>query len=440
MKDCAPTTPTIEASVENEPTWLNEVWSGRISTIIWLACMAAGVALSVVVIAKAKFSGEDSWLPMNHALNFLRGSSTELVYQKLFFTDHIKFQYPPNALLVLDFFNWLGMTTKLQLNYLNAGLLIATGLIFSAFSVDVLGSIRYRGLRVPIGLIAFLAAVRFYPSYLAFHIGQMQVLLGLLFLVACWALLHNRAALSGCLIAVVVMVKPQLFLLGLLALWQKHWRFVSGLSVISAVTLSLSIGLYGLANHLDYINVLTFLSKHGEYQHLNQSVDGILIRWLYHGPSLDRDPQGLIPQSMFPPYIPSAYFMTLLTSAVMIVFPFVTRARRTDRISGLLEFCTASILFTMASPIAWVHHYNILLPAYVLALKEILNRSNGSKKVFLKALLAASFVLTAYPLAPANDPTVTSQNLLQSHVFIGVLILVGILVNEIYASASDVPG
>ncbi|MBN9006609.1 MAG: DUF2029 domain-containing protein [Rhizobiales bacterium] len=430
----SPHTYQADPAGETEAAWPSEIWASRISRIIWLACVAAGLALSVYVASKARYSGEDSWLPMNHALKFLHSSSAELVYQKLFFLDHVKFQYPPNALLILDLFNRMGITTNLQLNYINAGLLIATGLVFSVFSAEMLGHIQYRGLSIPIGPIAFLVTLRFYPNYLAFQIGQMQVLLGLLFLLACWALLRSRQVLSGCLIAVVILVKPQLFLLGLLALWQKKWRFVAGFTAILAVTVMLSIGLYGFRNHVDYLNVLAFLSRHGEYQHLNQSVDGILIRWLYHGPSLDRDTHGLIPQSMFPPYIAGAYFATILTSAVMILIPFVIRARGADQFSSLLAFCTASLLFTMASPIAWVHHYNIMLPAYVVALKAIFDRRKGTQAHIYKALLAASFLLTGYPLVPAGDPTVPSQNLLQSHVFIGVLILVGILLREIHAS------
>lgn len=404
-----------------------------VSIVIWVAGVAGCLALCVYVIARAKYSGEDSWLPMSRALDFLHGSSSDLVYQTLFFSEHVKFQYPPTGLLILDLLRWIGIRTNAGFNAINAGLLMVTGLVFAVFSVQVLGQIRYFGVRVPIGPIAFLLALRFYPNNLAFQIGQMQILLGLLFLLACWATWHDRRVLSGCLVAMAATVKPQFLPLGVLALWQKNWRFVAGLAAVATLSLALSITLYGWRTHLDYLSVLEFLSKHGEYQHLNQSIDGLLVRWLYHGPSLDRDTSGLIPQSAFPPYIASVYILTLLSSVLMLAIPFFVRAKADDRTSRLLAFCNASVLFTMASPIAWVHHYNILLPVYVVALRAVYDRWRGARALTAVALLTVSLVLTGYPLVPANDPTIPSLDILQSHVFFGALLLVAVLLTEIRA-------
>jgi hypothetical protein len=412
----------------------SRAWFSWFSKALWVACAALCTALSVSVISRAKYSGEDSWFPMNRALDFLHRSSPGLVYQKLFFSEHIKFQYPPTGLLTLDLLRSIGIRTYDEFNLINAGLLVATGLVFAIFSAQIFGQIRCYGFRIPIGPIAFILAMRFYPNNLAFQIGQMQILLGLLFLLACWATLHDQRVLAGCLIALAGTVKPQFLPLGLLALWRRNWRFVAGLTAVTSVAGALSVGLYGYRTHVDYLNVLEFLSKHGEYQHLNQSVDGVLVRWLYHGPSLDRDPDGLIAQSAFPPYIAAVYIPTILSSLLMLAVPFLVRAKATDRTSALLEFCNASVLFTMASPIAWVHHYNILLPAYVVGLKAAFDRWQGPRLWVTLALLAVSFVLTGYyPIVPASDPTGVSLNLVESHVFIGALALVAILLVEILA-------
>jgi hypothetical protein len=440
MIDHASTGRRTDNSVTRQAKLIPVVGAHWLSIVVWIACAAVCLALCVYVIEKAKYSGEDSWFPMGRALDFLHGSSPGSVYQKLFFSEHIKFQYPPTGLLLVDLLRWMGLGASTELNALNAVLLIVTGLVFAVFSVQVLGPVQYSGVRVPVGPVAFFVAFRFYPSNLAFQIGQMQILLGLLFLLACWAVLHNRRVLAGCLIALAGTVKPQFLPLGLLALWQKNWRFVAGLAAVTAASLALSVSLYGWRTHLDYLNVIEFLSKHGEYQHLNQSVDGILVRWLYQGPSLDRDPNGLIPQSSFPPYISAVYIPTIVSSLLMLLIPFFVRAKSADRISGLLEFCVASVLFTMASPIAWVHHYNILLPAYVVALKAVFERWRGARAWIGLTLLAVSLLLTGYPVVAASDPTMTSLNLFQSHVFFGALALVGILLVEIRTpvSVSDV--
>jgi hypothetical protein len=410
---------------------LPEVWANRLSVAVWFASATACLALCVYVILKVKYAGEDSWYPMNRALDFLHRPSTELVYQKLFFSEHVKFQYPPTGLLALDLLRWVGIRTPFGLNVINAGLLIVTGFVFARFSVQVLGEVRCFGVRVPVGPIAFLIALRFYPDSLAFQIGQAQVWLGLLFLLACGAILHEKRILAGCLIGLAGTVKPQFLPLGLLELSRKNWRFVAGLAAITLASLALSVTLYGWRTHLDYLNVLRFLSAHGEFQHMNQSIDGMLIRWIYDGPSLDRDPNGGIPQSAFPPYIAGAYLATIVSSLLMFAVPFLVRAKGNDRVSKLLEFSLASILFTMASPIAWVHHYNILLPAYVIALKAVFERWQGLRQWATLALLAVSIVLTGYAWVAANDPTVTSQNLLQSHLFFGAILLVGILLVEL---------
>jgi hypothetical protein len=408
-------------------------WANWLSIAIWIAFAAVCVMLCVYVILRAQYSGEDSWFPMGRALDFLKQPSSGLIYQTLFFSEHIKFQYPPAGLLILDLVRWIGFQTPVELNKINAGLLIATGLVFAVFSVRILGSIRFFKVAVPVGPITFLLALRFYPSNLAFQIGQMQVLLGFLFLLACWAVLNDRRVLAGSLIALAATVKPQFLPLGILALWQKNWRFAAGLVGVTAASLALSVSLYGWPTHLDYLSVLAFLSKHGEYQHLNQSVDGFLVRELYQGPSLDRDSSGPIPQSAFPPYIAAVYIPTIISSLLMLLTPFFVRSKGTDRISRLLEFCTASVLFTMASPIAWVHHYNILLPVYIVALKGVFERWQGAGAWIALTLLAASLLLTGYPLAPASDPTIPSLDLLQSHVFFGGLMLVGILLIEMRA-------
>ena len=221
-------------------------------------------------------------------------------------------------------------------------------------------------------------------------------------------------------------------------LWRKNWRFAGGLAASTIVAGALSISLYGYQNHVDYLSVLQFLSKHGEYQHLNQSVDGLLVRWLYHGPSLHRDPNGFIPQSAFPPYMVEVYIPTILSSLVMLIIPFVVRSKGIDRTSRLLDFCNASTLFTMASPIAWAHHYNILLPIYVVALKAAFDRWEDVRLLAALALLATSFILTGfYPLKPASDVTDPSRNLAESHVFFGALALVGIMLVEMRAPVTS---
>jgi alpha-1,2-mannosyltransferase len=96
-----------------------------------------------------------------------------------------------------------------------------------------------------------------------------------------------------------------------------------------------------------------------------------------------------------------------------------------------LAFCTASVLFTMASPIAWVHHYNILVPVYAVALRAAGDRWRGCVLLTVVSLLVVSYVAIGFPLVPASAPTIPSMNLIQSHVLIGAFLLVGICLIEL---------
>jgi hypothetical protein len=409
--------------------WSDQDYNARrelLSRAVWGVAAVACLGLSLYVVGRAKYSGEDSWLPMARALDLLHTDPTSPIYKILFFSGHVKFQYPPSGLFLIDLLRHIGLATSSQYNSINAGALILTGVAFSIFAVQTLGPINFYGFRFPVGPVAFLIALRFYPNNLAFQFGQMQILLGLLVVLACLAQMNKRSVIAGCLIAAVATVKPQLALLGLLALWQRDWHFFAGFSIVFVLALGLSIALYGWGNNLDYLKVLTFLSQHGEYHHLNQSINGILNRFLYQGPSVDQDPDNPIPNSAFPPYIQAVYWPSFFSSLLMIAIPFAVRATDSG-MSRLLNFCLAITLFTMSSPIAWVHHYNLFLPAYAVALRVGRERFEGKQMMLFSVLLATSLVLTGLPLIPPFGPTIPELNLLQSHVFFGASILVGVL-------------
>lgn len=420
-----------DTSIERRaPEYLSRLIN--VSNLLWGLGVLTCFALCIYVLMRARYSGQDSWYPMSRAIEHLHGPKASESLYDLFFVDHIKFQYPPTALLPFDFLSSLGIRTFFALNLINAGLLIATGWVFAQFTKRLLGTVKWQEFEVPIGPIAFILSVRFYPENLAFQIGQIQLFLGLLFLLACWACVTGRFGWAGCLIGVAATVKPQFAPLALLALWRRQWNMFAGIVGVGVVSLALSVALFGWRAHFDYLSVLKFLSEHGEHQHLNQSINGLLLRWLYSGPSLDRDPNGLIPQSAFPPFIETVYISTLVSTIVMLAIPFFVKNKSDDRISRLLAFCCGSVLFTMASPIAWVHHYNILLPVYVVALRAGIDRWNGSAACWaLLGMLMLSFLLVGYPLVSANSSTDWSLNILQSHVLIGALGLVGILLVEL---------
>ena len=74
----------------------------------------------------------------------------------------------------------------------------------------------------------------------------------------------------------------------------------------------------------------------------------------------------------------------------------------------------------MASPIAWEHHYSVLLPMFAAALPLTLAADRGRRGVFW---LGAAFVLSSTLFQVTNALADTRLNFMQSTLFAGALML-----------------
>ena len=80
---------------------------------------------------------------------------------------------------------------------------------------------------------------------------------------------------------------------------------------------------------------------------------------------------------------------------------------------------------TIASPIAWEHHYGVLLPIFALLLRRW---DAGRLAPWPAGVLAAAFVLTSTHVHAANRLASTRWNVLQSLLLIGALVVFAVLV------------
>jgi hypothetical protein len=87
----------------------------------------------------------------------------------------------------------------------------------------------------------------------------------------------------------------------------------------------------------------------------------------------------------------------------------------------LFDFCTMALSVTIASPIAWEHHYGILLPIFALLLAASIG--NGLRLL----LLAVSYVLISNLFFTANLLAATALNFAQSYLFFAALIVLALL-------------
>jgi alpha-1,2-mannosyltransferase len=361
----------------------------------------------------------DSWAPMLDALDWLNEHHTGTLYQSIFFQQHIKFQYPPTSLLPLAAMDWFGIEpTPHRLNSIGWAWIAVTLLAMTVYSVALAvrsgavtpGDRRSQALTA----ITFVfATLTFFPIMIAYSLGQAQAWINALFMLACLCWIYDRRMIAGMLVGGICLLKPQFGLFLIWAILRREWPFLIGWCVVVAVGIAASLAAFGFANNLDYLSVLRFLSDRGETHYYNQSMNGLLNRLMYPDDSMGSS-QGLPTQ--FPPHNALVYFGTLLSSIALVLAALFLRGRRSDR-GGLLDFLTAALTFTMAAPLAWIHHYGDLLPILTALLFALLARPSMRGQWGLALVLAISYVIAANLIYPANFTAETRFNFVQSDLF-----------------------
>lgn len=363
----------------------------------------------------------DSWLPMQHALQVLGGPDRGALYETLFFHGHVRFQYPPTSLLWLEPLTALGRGSVFWLNALNSLVFLANAAATGLAAWLFLRTPRVSpASRAALSLLAAGVAFLFYPLVRAHLLGQIQLWIDLAFTgaVVLWAM--DRRWLAGALIGLACTIKPQL---GLLLLWGLLWRegrFVGGALLTLVPVAAASLLRYGLHDHLAYLGVLSFLSHHGESFFANNSVNGLLNWYLSGENSLRWN------EAAFTPYRPAVYLGTVAASlaflAAIVLPPLLARGRRAD----LGDLASAAICTVAGSPVAWEHHYGLLLPLFVLALAQLLARPPGPERRLRAAILLLAWTLTANFIPFASLAVGTPFVAVQAYRFFGALLLLGL--------------
>lgn len=381
----------------------------------------------ILYLFKSFHSGADSWWAMSQALDFLKANPYGMVYQELFFNKGIKFQYPTTSLLLLDFIRAQAPVVTWQTIYdaLN---------LFSIYLVPLIALIQYKLYykNIEVGysedipdqhtLIGYFLVITsiliFYPLIFSVYLGQIQT--GILFLTALAFLSFSKKQyfLTGILFGICICIKPQWTLIVLWAFIRKQWSMVLGAITVAIISSLIAIYLYGLNNFFDYLNILGFLSKNGESYYINQSINGVINRSLHNGINTE------FLFNSIPPYNPIVHYVTLVFNFSIILFVLAWRRVNTP---NLVDLSIVVLGLTLASPIAWNHHYTILIPIFAVITPIVL-----SKNIFGKWSLPTMIIL--WLLTSQNYEIFTNQlsdtawNFLQSTLFFGALLVFLVLV------------
>jgi hypothetical protein len=421
--------------------WRNRpAWSHGMGGAVWLwtalsCCLLLDVLLSLVTpmhagafalnfLKMGSLDAVDSWKPMIVAIDHLRATPEVPVYQAIFFGDKIKFQYPVSSLVAIDLLQKVsGLRWETVISLLNRVCWYSvwlTGLVSWRLLANSYAAIR----RSPASSSDELTllwpclglTVLFYPLSKSYNLGQIQTIMTLLGALALLFWQIDRKLLAGLCIGLCCAIKPQWTVVLVWAGLRREWIFTVTASLVLGPALILSAARYGIHHYVDYLSVLSFLSRHGEAYFPNQSVNGLLNRLLFNGIDLSFDMHG------FPPFNIWVYIGTLISTAVILLAALFYRRRAKPNVLDLALILLAA---TAASPIAWEHHYAILLPIFAALAPLCFSRETIS--AFPAAVLFGAFVIAAQRLEPLNSLADSLLNVLQSYLFIAALVVLGLL-------------
>ncbi|MCP5043572.1 MAG: DUF2029 domain-containing protein [bacterium] len=369
----------------------------------------------------------DSWKAMRTALFYTDEPRAKPIYTAIYFENNVRFQYPPSSLLVLEGLRALGGEDAIGDQRLNGiswwcvfGVAVAVARIFllarRRFGVEAGSS---AGNEVLFALLAFAFTLTFYPIVRGYYLGQIQVWIDLLIALVVWAWLEGRRTLGGFLLSLICVIKPTLALVVVWGALRRQWDFIRGFAIPMCGFAVLSLAAYGFANHVDYLQVLSYISQQGEIFHPNQSMNGLLHRLLHNGNSLEWE------RSVLMIYDPWVHAGTVASSlALMGAGLYASRARE-DR-AGVLELVIIILCSTLASPTVWTHHYGVTLPLFAITLPAVLALEDR-KRTCVLVLLGVAYVLISNNFRLLNRLSETNLNILQSYVYFGGLLFVALL-------------
>jgi hypothetical protein len=219
-------------------------------------------------------------------------------------------------------------------------------------------------------LVALLFAVNG-PLWYSFLIGNTTHFI--LLLLASALLLWNRnwRFSTGILIGIAVIIKPILFALGGYFLLKRNWRIVFGGATVIGLALLSSVTVFGLQFNLDwYERIIVAFAGRPMGAFNVQSLDAFLLR-LQTGTQLlfDWHPQTL-------PFGLSIVRNALIAALLIAVLLAMWRNRKTGgsptkeapQGRDFLEFCLILTICVTISTVSWTHYYLLLLLPWSLYL------------------------------------------------------------------------
>jgi hypothetical protein len=195
---------------------------------------------------------------------------------------------------------------------------------------------------------------------------------------------------------------------------------------------------FGFTMYLDYLRGLSFVTQHGESVYTNQSFNALAGRFFsVRYPDIFNNLRWNAYR--YPPYNVWVFAFTQITSiAILLATLIKTKSQSSE--SKLADFLLMGLGATMASPIAWEHHYGILFPIFVCAWLMIWFGDIPLKSVWAKVALVLFYVVAANVFPFTKFIAGSYINILQSYLLMaaGGLFLILLLIKHPRKSAANI--
>jgi hypothetical protein len=355
----------------------------------------------------------DSWRPMKAAEDYLDAPHDRPVYEEMLENRGIKFQYPLSSLiftrhLSLDWLNWISWIS----------IIVVLCAVWKILRRTGAGTpLEFRADDPAVGLALVGLTLTFYPLVEAYSIGQIQAWINALLALAILSWTRSREDLAGVAVGLACLLKPSYGLLGVWGAIRRRWQFVvpvAGVLILGALAAYVA---YGWVDNVDYFNALRVMGRQGEAYHFNQSFNGVMNRLLQNGDSMTFD------RSAFAPFHPVVYATTLAAFGALATLAVWLPVR--GGAAGTVEdFSVMLLTITITAPIAWTHHYGILLPILAATAPRLLVRRPFG--AWTAAVLIAAYLFSSELIAWLDKLT-WFGGLAQSYLLLASLTILAML-------------
>ncbi len=368
----------------------------------------------------------DSWLPMMKSLDYFRAHPGQPIYDAKLYDTLI---YSLASELPLVAMRKLGLSDAAMLRTLAV---LSFAAVWGVAAVSLaMGSwlLRRRGAQMtwPAALAVVLATLGCYPLLKGYSLGNAQTFLSFGFTVLLLLWTTGRERWSGAVAALLTAVKPQFLLLLVWMLVRRRWGAAAAFAACGALLLGCSVAVFGWHNNLDYVGVLAGLSHKAQSHYANQSMFGTLNRMIFNGENLQYHPY------VYTPYIAWVYWVTVISSLLLVgcVLLYPWRSLR----GTTADLAAMGIASVAATPMAWEHHYGIVVG--IAAWAWFAHACWWRRRPWVLAV-AVFFCLNFLP-AFNYLADLRGWNVLQSYLYFGALTLMGWLMQLSRAGSEPFP-